>query len=78
VFRADAILGGVVGVGAYGVSVISGEKSFSWVGLGAAAAGGVVGGLIGGGCIGLTDAIAIAVCGAAAGAAGDATIQAGA
>ncbi|HXB48770.1 MAG TPA: RHS repeat-associated core domain-containing protein, partial [Streptosporangiaceae bacterium] len=70
-----AVTGGVVGVGAYGWSVWTGQKKFTVGGLVAGAAGGAVGGAVGGACLGLTDLTAAAICGAAGGAAGDAATQ---
>jgi RHS repeat-associated protein len=69
-----AAIGGVVGtvtsVAGYGIGVFSGQTDFSWRGLGASAAGGLVGGALAGACTGTVWVVA-AGCGAIGGAAGE-------
>lgn len=69
-----AVVGTVSGAGGYGVSVVTGHEKFSWRGLGASTAGGLVGGAAAGACEGTTWVGTVA-CGAAGGAIGGATTQ---
>lgn len=69
-----AIVGTAAGAGGYGLSVITGSQQFSWRGLGASTAGGLVGGAAAGACGGTTWVL-VAACGAAGGVIGTATSQ---
>jgi RHS repeat-associated protein len=62
-----AIVGTVAGAGSYGASVIAGHEKFSWRGLGASTAGGLVGGAFAGACGGTTW-VGVVGCGAVGGA----------